>query len=386
MNEFNFRVANAAPRASSFEIGKNVGDIQTTYIYSYKTKYINGKSTGQKTNVDWDMESSIPGWVSVKYTFEGNDCKVTFTTLEENTGSSARTHTLVMKQRESGETISFPISQEPNFTYTYFLVVLNTSVTIGANIGNTTTIMVRSHMTRSDGEIMAKHPSVGATPSWASKVTVKDGSVIAGAPHWYQIIVEATAANPGSERSGTILVTCGDQRKEATIWQKALDPIIKLELSFADQSSALVDQGPVPYTLSYNDQFLETGTIPAGGVIQVPQNTWAYNGGDTAIYTLYLKGSEIKAGSTFYFQCRFYAINGWEGLLVDPEYNKALNYKIDTVQPSWNPSGTIQSGTIYLYKGNLSPSDFSGGILIELTLGTEINGYVKKAMIRVKVN
>lgn len=144
--------------------------------------------------------------------------------------------------------------------------------------------------------------------------------------------------------------------------------------------------GAHPQVLSYDYQFLETGTIPAGGVIQVPQNTWADNGGDTAIYTLYLKGSEIKAGSTFYFQCRFYAINGWEGLLVDPEYNKALNYKIDTVQPSWNPSGTIQSGTIYLYKGNLSPSDFSGGILIELTLGTEINGYVKKAMIRVKVN
>lgn len=132
--------------------------------------------------------------------------------------------------------------------------------------------------------------------------------------------------------------------------------------------------------------FTQTPSTQGKGVIQVPQNTWADNGGDTAIYTLYLKGSEIKAGSTFYFQCRFYAINGWEGLLVDPEYNKALNYKIDTVQPSWNPSGTIQSGTIYLYKGNLSPSDFSGGILIELTLGTEINGYVKKAMIRVKVN
>lgn len=57
MNEFNFRVANAAPRASGFEIGQNVGDTKTTYIYSYKTKYINGKSTGQKTNVDWYMES-----------------------------------------------------------------------------------------------------------------------------------------------------------------------------------------------------------------------------------------------------------------------------------------------------------------------------------------
>lgn len=240
MNEFNFRVANAAPRASGFEIGKNVGDIQTTYIYSYKTKYINGKSTGQKTNVDWDMESSIPGWVSVKYAFEGNDCKVTFTTLEENTGSSARTHTLVMKQRESGETISFPISQEPNFTYTYFLGVLNTSVTIGANIGNTTTIMVQSYMTRSDGEIMAKQPSVGATPSWASKVTVKDGSVMAGAPHWYQIIVEATAANPGSsERSGTLLVTCGDQRKEATIWQKAVESSISVTINWPSNTKTV---------------------------------------------------------------------------------------------------------------------------------------------------
>jgi hypothetical protein len=246
MNEFNFRVANAAPRASGFEIGKNVGDIQTTYIYSYKTKYINGKSTGQKTNVDWDMESSIPGWVGVKYAFEGNDCKVTFTTLKENTGSSARTHTLVMKQRESGETISFPISQEPNFTYTYFLGVLNTSVTIGANIGNTTTIMVQSHMTRSDGEIMVKPPSVGATPSWASKVTVKDGSVMAGAPHWYQIIVEATAANSGSsERSEILLVTCGDQRKEVTIWQKCPEQYITLTIHWPlDTDSAAFFKEP----------------------------------------------------------------------------------------------------------------------------------------------
>ena len=224
MNEFNLRVANAAPRASGFEIGQNVGDTKTTYIYSYKTKYINGKSTGQKTNVDWDMGYSIPLWVSVKYVFEGNDCKVTFTTLQENTGSSARTHTLVMKQKESDRTIFFPISQEPNFTYTYFLEILNVSSTIGANIGNTATIMVQSYMTRSDGEKIAKSPSVGATPFFASKATVKDGSVIAGAPHWYQIVIEVTAANSGSsERSGILLVTCGDQRKEATIWQKAAE-------------------------------------------------------------------------------------------------------------------------------------------------------------------
>jgi hypothetical protein len=249
MNEFNFRVANAAPRASGFEIGQNVGDTKTTYIYSYKTKYINGKSTGQKSNVDWDMGSSIPSWVSVKYAFEGNDCKVTFTTLQENTGSSARTHTLVMKQGESGQTIFFPISQEPNFTYTYSLVVLNTSVTIGANIGNTTRIMVYSYMTRSDGEVMAKQPSVGATPSFANKVTVKDGSVIAGAPNWYQIIVEATAANSGSEeRSEILLVTCGDQRKEVTIWQKATESSSKITLNWptGTDSAAFFQSGESP--------------------------------------------------------------------------------------------------------------------------------------------
>lgn len=252
MNEFNFRVANAAPRASVFEIGQNVGDTKTTYIYSYKTKYINGKSTGQKTNVDWDMESSIPSWVSVKYAFEGNDCKVTFTTLQENTGSSARTHTLVFKQRESGQTISFPISQEPNFTYTYFLDVLNVSPTIGANIGNTATIMVLSYMTRSDGEVMAKSPSVGATPSWANKVTVKDGSTeMAGAPNWYQIIVEVTAANPdSSERSETLLVTCGDQRKEVTIRQKAAEQDITLTIHWPRNtlSGAFFKEGQTPQT------------------------------------------------------------------------------------------------------------------------------------------
>lgn len=247
MNEFNFRVANAAPRASVFEIGQNVGDTKTTYIYSYKTKYINGKSTGQKTNVDWDMESSIPSWVSVKYAFEGNDCKVTFTTLQENTGSSARTHTLVFKQRESGQTISFPISQEPNFTYTYFLDVSNVSATIGANIGNTTTIMVQSYMTRSDGEVMAKQPSVGVTPSWATKVTVKDKPIKA---NWYQIIVEATAANSGSERSGTLLVTCGDQHREVTIWQEAAEQDIILTINWPlnTPSGAFFKEGQTPQT------------------------------------------------------------------------------------------------------------------------------------------
>lgn len=284
MNEFNFKVANAASRASVFEIGQNVGDTKTTYIYSYKTKYINGKSTGQKTNVDWDMESSIPSWVSVKYAFEGNDCKVTFTTLQENTGSSARTHTLVFKQRESGQTISFPISQEPNFTYTYFLEVLDINTTIGANIGNTTTIMVQSYMTRSDGEVMAKPPHVGAAPSWATKVTVKeDGFIMSGEPNWYQIIVEATAANLGSsKRSGTLLVTCGDQRREVTLWQKAA--------AAAEQYITLTIHWPLN---TDSGAFFKVGQAPQTGSTSVAYFSFVLSGDGTSVHK-YKKSEGVR--------------------------------------------------------------------------------------------
>lgn len=71
----------------------------------------------------------------------------------------------------------------------------------------------------------------------------------------------------------------------------------------------------------------------------------------------------------------------------DREYSQAINYKIDTVDPSdWTPSGSYSHGSITVKKGNLSPSDFSGGILIELILGNKINGYVKRVMLRIKVN
>ena len=106
-------------------------------------------------------------------------------------------------------------------------------------------------MTRSDGEVMAKQPSVGVTPSWATKVTVKDGSIMAGAPNWYQIIVEATEANSGSsERSGTLLVTCGDQRREVTIWQKAAEQDITLTINWPLNtfSGAFFKEGQTPQT------------------------------------------------------------------------------------------------------------------------------------------
>lgn len=250
MNGFNFRVA---PRVSG-SLGPNSGNTTTLIINSFKIKYINGNADG-KINVAFDdpLSSQVPSWLQISHVWSDAEeaYKVTFKALENNTGA-ARSFTATFTQRESGKQISYTITQG-DFTYTYFLGVLDVSSTIEANIGATTSIRVQSYMTRSDGEVMAKQPSVGATPSWATKVTVKkEDESTAGEPHWYRIIVEATAANLGSaERSGTLLVTCGDQRKEVTIRQKAEEPDITLTIHWP------LNQ--------YSAAFFKTGQIPQSG-------------------------------------------------------------------------------------------------------------------------
>ena len=124
-------------------------------------------------------------------------------------------------------------------------------------------------------------------------------------------------------------------------------------------------------------------------LIPVTKVPWSDNGSytePTAIFELYLKGSQLVPYSDFYFNMSLYDAQGlFYG--CDREYSQAINYKIDTVDPSdWTPSGSYSHGSITVKKGNLSPSDFSGGILIELILGNKINGYVKRVMLRIKIN
>lgn len=147
------------------------------------------------------------------------------------------------------------------------------------------------------------------------------------------------------------------------------------------------------YILNYNGQYVTSGTLPASQdeylLIPVTKVPWSDNGSytePTAIFELYLKGSQLVPYSDFYFNMSLYdAQDLFYG--CNREYSQAINYKIDTVDPSdWTPSGSYSHGSITVKKGNLSPSDFSGGILIELILGNKINGYVKRVMLRIKVN
>lgn len=245
-----FKLARAITDTGTDTVSSKGGTV-TYRITSLKRKLVNGKVVSTSTP-SCTLGSASVSWATWGGVTVGNgylDVKINYS---ENTGSS-RSTTLIFSQIESDDQINLTVTQEPNFTYTYFLSISNPDVTIGANIGNTATITVHSYMTRSDGEIMAKSPSIGATPSWASKVIVKDGPATADAPHWYQIIVEATAANLGSERSEILLVTCGDQRKEVTIRQKGAVSSISITINWPSNTNtvALFAAGNQP---SPNDQ------------------------------------------------------------------------------------------------------------------------------------
>lgn len=90
----------------------------------------------------------------------------------------------------------------------------------------------------------------------------------------------------------------------------------------------------------------------------------------------YINGN-LAQESDFYFNMSLYDAQGlFYG--CNREYSQAINYKIDTVDPSdWTPSGSYSHGSIAVKKGNPSPSDFSGGILIELILGNKITDMLK---------
>lgn len=79
----------------------------------------------------------------------------------------------------------------------------------------------------------------------------------------YSLESEISANSGTSSRTATITLTQATSGKTITITivQKAVDPIVNLEFTFADQSSTLIDQGPIPYQLNYNDQFLQSGTL-----------------------------------------------------------------------------------------------------------------------------
>lgn len=232
-------------------------------------------------------------------------------------------------------------------------------------------------------------PPISSSNAWVFTKKTSNDAVS------YNLEVDISANSGSSSRAATITLTQATTGKviTITITQKAVDIPMYVEIWGTYNKNSLTTYKDLPYILNYNGQYVTSGTLPASQdeylLIPVTKVPWSDNGSytePTAIFELYLKGSQLVPYSDFYFNMSLYdAQDLFYG--CNREYSQAINYKIDTVDPSdWTPSGSYSHGSITVKKGNLSPSDFSGGILIELILGNKINGYVKRVMLRIKVN
>lgn len=207
-------------------------------------------------------------------------------------------------------------------------------------------------------------PPISSSNAWVFTKKTSNDAVS------YNLEVDISANSGSSSRAATITLTQATTGKviTITITQKAVDIPMYVEIWGRYDKNSLTTYKDLPYILNYNGQYVTSGTLPASQdeylLIPVTKVPW----------------------SDFYFNMSLYdAQDLFYG--CNREYSQAINYKIDTVDPSdWTPSGSYSHGSITVKKGNLSPSDFSGGILIELILGNKINGYVKRVMLRIKVN
>ena len=124
--------------ASSKSIGATGGSFQID-VTSYKTKYINGKSTGETQSVGYSVQQDIVNFSSVNTS--GYPSYVTFN-VNENTNTSSRSDYWYFVQEENTNRISFIIRQDAG-SVTYELRVSTTPSSLFWDADDTTTLAPR---------------------------------------------------------------------------------------------------------------------------------------------------------------------------------------------------------------------------------------------------
>lgn len=182
------------------------GGTVTYRITSLKRKLVNGKVVSTST------PSCTLGSASVSWAIWGGvtvgdgylDVKINYS---ENTGSS-RSTTLIFDQNESDNKINLTVTQESGITYTGYIEKVSATLPLGGNKGDTAEILVMAYLNGSDGSQKPETPNAGSAPDWCA---VSVTSVDTLPKNHYMFSLTALSSNQtGANRSGYILLTCGD--------------------------------------------------------------------------------------------------------------------------------------------------------------------------------
>lgn len=184
-------------------------------ITSLKRKLVNGKVVSTSTP-SCTLSSASVSWVIWGGVTVGDgylDVKINYS---KNTGSS-RSTTLIFTQNESNNKINLTVTQEPGVTYSGYIKMVSNTLPLGSDKYNTAQILVMAYLKGSDGSKKPETPNVGNVPDWC---TVSVAPVDTLENHYMLSLTALSSNQTGANRSGHIVLTCGDANLSIPVTQK----------------------------------------------------------------------------------------------------------------------------------------------------------------------
>lgn len=262
MEETLFKLARAITDTGTDTVSSEGGTV-TYRITSLKRKLVNGKIVSTSTP-SCTLGSASVSWATWGGVTVGNgylDVKINYS---KNTGSS-RSTTLIFDQNESGNKINLTVTQE-GVTYSGYIEMVSNTLPLGSNKYNTAQILVMAYLKGSDGSKKPETPHVDSAPDWCSVSVASVGTL----ENHYMLSLTALSSNlTGANRSGYILLTCGDAHHSIPVTQITLklpDPTFTLSGLPTDTGYYLFGKGAKPHNTSLSDRVYIQGISATGTV------------------------------------------------------------------------------------------------------------------------
>lgn len=257
MEETLFKLARAITDTGTDTVSSKGGTV-TYRITSLKKKLVNGKVVSTSTP-SCTLDSASVSWATYGGVTVGDgylDVKINYS---ENTGSS-RSTTLTFTQNESNNKINLTVTQESGITYTGYIKMEANSLPLGGNKGDTAQIIVIAYLNGSDGSKKPETPQAGSAPDWCSVSAALVG--IRENHYWFTLTALSDNNITGANRSGHIILTCGDANLSISVTQ--ISSTFSISGLPIDRGYYLFGRGARPQNTSSSDQLYIQGLSADG--------------------------------------------------------------------------------------------------------------------------
>lgn len=245
-----FKLARAITDTGTDTVSSTGGTV-TYRITSIKRKLVNGKVVSTSTP-SCTLDSASVSWAIWGGVTVGDgylDVKINYS---ENTGSS-RSTTLIFDQNGSDNKINLTVTQETGITYSGYIEMVTPPLPLGSDKDDIAIIHVNAYLNGSDGSKKPETPHVGNAPDWCSVLVTSKGT----SENHYIVSLTALSSNQtGANRSGYLLLTCGDANLSIQVIQ--INSTFNISGLPTGTGYYLFGKGARPHTSSSGEVYIQS--------------------------------------------------------------------------------------------------------------------------------